>query len=123
MSNPELFAVIVNCLLILQGAVVTGATVMSLLAYRKHSALKHIIAVSYAHLMLIFVSAYNIYLEATPLWSWRALLLLSTYVVSDYSLYVLLKRGHYVDFYERLKAEGYIAEQPKAIDLSVKNGE
>ena len=115
-------AVLVNALVVFQAFFITVLTVMSVSAYRRHSALRHIVAVSVAHVGFILVSVYNIYTETLPTLSWRVLLLLVFYALSDYSIFVLLKRGHYVDFYERLKAEGHITEAPKPVVLPRVNG-
>jgi len=115
--NSENLTVLINALVILQAGFVVVLTVMSVAAYRKHSALKHIIAVSIAHVGLILISVYNIYTETLPIFSWRVLFLFIIYALSDYSLVVLLRRGRYVDYYERLKAEGHITEEPKAVEL------
>jgi phosphoglycerol transferase MdoB-like AlkP superfamily enzyme len=116
MSSYEVFTWAVNLALVLQAFFTVGATVMSLMAYRQHSALRHIVAVSVAHILLVLLSTYNIFSETVPKWDARVAVAFAAYLLSDYSLLVLLRRGHYVDYYERLKSEGLIADEEKPLN-------
>lgn len=116
MSKLDIVGLVINSLVVIQAFLIAGLTLASLSAYRKHSALKHIIAVSIAHVGLMWLSIYNIFTGSVPIFSWRVLIAFCFYALSDYSMIVLLKRGHYVDYYERLKGEGFIKEEGKPIE-------